>query len=387
MAVETVASAVTRSVPRPLVLIAIPVGFALLGYVLRFGAFLQAGWQPSFWNYPDGLCRWDCLWYGTLAETGYNHFPTESLLDSGNWAFFPLFPMLVGGLHALTGWVTIRIATALSIGFSILAVFAAWPLLGRNIRAYTLYAAFLLCGPFSFYFTTFYTEVLFVLLTNCLLVMLRRSNYLASGIAAGLLSATRIVGVFAVFAIAVRFLLDYRARGGRWKNLVAEVWRDPTIVLAVLLAPAGTFAYMAYLYFHMGDALAFSHVQRAWGRVTGNPFFFLWQGITARASDHAWVAVDQWLAFAALVGLALTIGLAWRRRYAEALFCLICLIVPLAAGLASMLRFVSALSPVVLLAMELLARWKPLSIATALAFVAADYFFTVGWLQNWLPLV
>jgi hypothetical protein len=121
--------------------------------------------------------------------------------------------------------------------------------------------------------------------------------------------------------------------------------------------------------------------------VTGNPLFFLWQGVTASSSDGSWPAVDQWLALAALVGLALTVGLAWRRRYAEALFCFVCLIVPLAAGLASMLRFVAALSPVVLLAMELLGRWKPLSIATALTFVAADYVFTVGWLQNWLPLV
>jgi hypothetical protein len=40
MAAETVAPAVARSVPRPLVLIAIPLGFALLGYVLRFAAFL-----------------------------------------------------------------------------------------------------------------------------------------------------------------------------------------------------------------------------------------------------------------------------------------------------------------------------------------------------------
>lgn len=387
MVAETAALPVARSVPRPLVLVAIPLGFALLGYILRFFAFLQAGWSPSFWNYPDGLCRWDCLWYVTLAETGYNHFPAESLLDTGNWAFFPLLPMLVGGLHALTGWVTIRIATALSIGFSILAVFAAWPLLGRNLRAYTLYAAFLLCGPFSVYFTTFYTEVLFVLLTTCLLLALRRSNILLAGGIAGLLSATRIVGVFAVFAIVAQYLLDFRRRGGAWRRLPAEIWRDPAILLAVLLAPTGTFAYMAYLYRHMGDALAFSHVQRAWGRVTGNPLLFFWQGLTATSGDGSWPAVEQWLALAALVGLALTALLFLRRRYPEAIFCLVCLIVPMVAGLASMLRFVVALSPLVLLAMELLARWKPLFLATTLGFVAADYFFTVGWLQNWLPLV
>ena len=49
------------------------------------------------------------------------------------------------------------------------------------------------------------------------------------------------------------------------RRRIPLVW----IVLAVLLVPAGTFAYMAYLQGYMGDALAFSHVQRAWGRVTG----------------------------------------------------------------------------------------------------------------------
>lgn len=387
MVAETVAPSVARSVSRPLVLVAIPLGFALLGYSLRFLAFLQAGWSPSFWNYPDGLCRWDCLWYVTLAETGYNHFPAESLLDTGNWAFFPLLPMLVGGLHALTGWVTIRIATALSIGFSTLAIFAAWPLLGRNLRAYTLYAAFLLCGPFSVYFTTFYTEVLFVLLVNCLLLTLRRSNYLRSGLCAALLSATRIVGVFAVFAIVAQYLLDFRHRGARWRDLPAELWRNPAIVLAVLLAPVGLFAYMAYLRFHMGDALAFSHVQRAWGRITGNPLVFLGQGLTATSNDGAWPAVDQWLAAAALAGLAMTVALAWRRRYPAALFCALCLIMPMTAGLASMPRFVVALSPLVLLAMELLGRWKSLFIVSTMGFVVGDYVLTVGWLQDWLALV
>ena len=55
--------------------------------------------------------------------------------------------------------------------------------------------------------------------------------------------------------------------------------------------------------------------------------------------------------------------------------------------MASMLRFVVALSPLVLLGMTLLARWKPVFLVSLLAFVATDYFFTIGWLREWLALV
>ena len=55
--------------------------------------------------------------------------------------------------------------------------------------------------------------------------------------------------------------------------------------------------------------------------------------------------------------------------------------------MASMLRFVVALSPIMLAAMSLLARWRWLFAVSLIAFVAADYFFTVGWLREWLALV
>ena len=387
MLADTAATPVERGIPRTVWLVAIPIGFAVLGYVIRLFAYLEAGWEPSVWAYPDGLCRWDCQWYVTLAKTGYDTFPVPGLLDAGNWAFFPLFPAIVGGFYALTGWPVMNIASAVSIGFSIGAAWLAWPLLERNLRAYVLYSAFLLCGPFSVYFTTFFTEVLFVLLTNAVMLALRRSNYLAAGASAALLSATRIVGVFVVFAIGLQYLIAYRQRGGTVRGLLPELWRRPEIVLAILLVPAGLFAYMAYLHFLMGDALAFQHVQRAWGRVPGNPLLYLWIGLTDMPDSGFLPSTNQWLALTALVGLGVTAVLFVRRQYPMAVFCLICLVLPLAAGLASMLRFVAALSPVVLPVMALLGRWRPVFLVTLLAFVAGDYFFTVGWLEEWLPLV
>ena len=80
----------------------------------------------------------------------------------------------------------------------------------------------------------------------------------------------------------------------------------------------GLFAYMAYLHFHIGDALAFSHVQRAWARPTGLPPVFVWNALTS-FPKVGWVPTpSQQLAVAVLTGYALSIVLlvksasAWR---------------------------------------------------------------------------
>ena len=121
MLAEVAAPPAVRAVPHAAMLVGIPVGFALLGFALRLAAYLKAGWEPHVWTYPDGLCRWDCQWYVNLAKAGYDSFPVPGLLDAGNWAFFPLMPMLVGAGHSWTGLPVMDVASALSIVFSILA--------------------------------------------------------------------------------------------------------------------------------------------------------------------------------------------------------------------------------------------------------------------------
>ena len=149
------ASPSARAVPLSLRLFGIALGFAVLGLVLRYLAFAVTVKDASILTFAEGMCRWDCGWYVRLAETGYDPFPVPTMINAGNWAFFPLFPLLIGALRFVTGLPTMPLASAVSVALSIGASMLAYPLLGRNIRAFTLFAAFLLCGPFSIYFTTF----------------------------------------------------------------------------------------------------------------------------------------------------------------------------------------------------------------------------------------
>lgn len=387
MTTDNLARPTARALPLPVVLVAIPAIMTIVGLLLRYAGYAATVPDASLAAFADGLCRWDCEWYVRLAESGYDPFPVPRMIMAGNWAFFPAYPMFIGLLRLITGLETTLVATITSIMLANAAVMLAWPLLERNLRAYTLYATFILAGPASLYFTTFYTEVLFVLLTTAVFVALRRGNYLAAGLIGALLSATRIVGVFIVFAIVIQALVDHRKSGGTWLGFVPAALKRPDLVLAVFVAPLGLFAYMAFLHFHIGDALAFQHVQVAWARRLDNPLEFLWNGLNRWPAEGYLPTVSQFLALSAILGLALTAVLAWRRHFAAAAFSLICIMLPLGAGLASMMRFVTALAPVMILLATLLSRWWIVWAAAMLACLVGGYYAPIGWIKEYLLLV
>ena len=365
----------------------LPLGFLLLGTAIRFLAFRYQLPNEPFTRYFDELCRWDCHWYVLMAENGYHQFPTPNRTNAGNWAFFPLYPMLVGAIAKLIPLPTVVVGSLVSLCVAYAATVLAWPLLGRDRKAYALYAAFILSGPVSFYFTTFFTEVMFVLLTTMVFRTLNNKNYLAASGFAALLSATRIVGVFIAISIGTQALVDYRQTHGTWRGVVPGLLRQHNLVLAIFIAPLGLFVYMAFLHYWVGDGLAFSHVQRAWGRQFDNPAVYLWRGLTNFPSDGFRLSPSQILALSACAGLALTGVLVWRRQWAAAVFALLAIIVPLMAGLASMLRFMTGMAPLTITLMTLLARYRWLFALSMLVMLVGAWFTTLAWLGGNIALV
>jgi hypothetical protein len=389
VATELAAPARARSlgIPLPVALATIPLGFILLGLVIRYLAYAAAVPDESIGGFANGLCQWDCAWYIHIAERGYDPYPIPKMLGAGNWAFFPLMPMLVGFAHAIVQQPTIWVATILSIALSYVTALIAWPLLERNLRAYTLFSAYLLAGPFSIYFTTIYTEVLFILLSTATLLMLQRRNYVGAGLFAGLLSATRIVGVVMALAMLVQAFVDHRTAGRSFASFIPAVLKRPDIVLGLFLAPLGLALYIVFLQHWMGDGLAFLHVQRAWARAYGNPAVFVWDALTSWPKGSLVPTAPQQLATAVLVGFGLTALLAWRRQWAAASFAVICMVIPLFAGMASTMRFTAALAPLAILACLLLAKNRYVFVLSLIGFFVADYFVAVNWIGGALSLV
>jgi len=365
----------------------LPILFIFSGTLIRFLAFRYAQPDTEWTNYFGALCRWDCGWYIRMAETGYDPFPVPARVTAGNWAFFPFYPMLVGLIGKVIPLPTIVLASILSIITAYAAVVAAWPLLGRNIRAYTLYAAFILSGPVSFYFTTFFTEVMYVLLTTMVFRYLAKSDYLGAAGAAALLSGTRIVGVFSSLSIGIKALMDYRQDNGTWRGVIGGILGQPKLILAIFISPLGLFAYMAFLNYWIGDGLAFSHTQRAWGRQIANPFMYLWEGLINWPTNGALLSNSQILALSAVVGLIVTGILAWRRQWPAVVFSLFCIIIPLAAGLASMLRFMSAMAPITIALATIFGRNRVIFAISLLALLVSAWFVTLAWLGGNVALV
>ncbi|WP_192385288.1 hypothetical protein [Mesorhizobium silamurunense] len=366
---------------------ALPLLFLLSGLAIRYAAFASVSPDPSLAACVRAFCKWDCTWYVDISEQGYERFPIPGHSNVGRWGFFPLYPMLVATVRTILPFSTIAIATAASLACGYVSCLVAWPLMDKNMRAYALYCAFLLSGPFSFYFATFLTEPLFLLLTSCLFLALKRSSYVAAGLFCALLSATRVVGVLAVFAIVIRMFEEHRAKGGSVIGFPRWLLGRPDLIIAILISPVGLFGYILYLYATVGDGFAFVHVQRAFGRVAGNPLLFLWAGLSYHPLTGFLPTAPQWSALTAIVGLALSAVLAARRQFGAALFCAMALILPLTSNLASMVRYVVGLAPLAMLMAMLLSASKPTFVAVLILFVATCYFMTVEWLGGYLALV
>lgn len=132
-------------------------------------------------------------------------------------------------------------------------------------------------------------------------------------------------------------------------------------VLAGLVAPLGTGAYMLYLWRAFGDPLAFVRGAAAWARQPQSPLVTI-ADLLQRPAE-GWISaviagrihIDNWIDFTAVL-LFLTFGtlLLVRRRWSEALFVLLGVLVPFSSGLLmSQRRYMWVLFP----AFILLAHW------------------------------
>ncbi len=354
--------------------VAVALAVLLLGLLLRYVAHLQTGGQPGLAAYAEALCRWDCLWYVDIAQAGYDPHPNNE--GQAAWAFFPLLPLLLGLLQRLSGLTAPLAGLGLGAFATGVAAIASWPLFAGNRRAYVVAAVLLLAGPGAVYFTTGYSESLFVLFTVLAFAALQRDEYVAAGLATACLSATRLVGIVMVLVIVLHAVLAASRRGCRWRDVPTALLGDGRLLFGIALAPLGLFAYMAWLYLTVGDALAFMRAQEAWGRYLDWPWLQLWEGLTS-----SFLAYVIW-SISAVVGLLLAALLLARRRATEGLFCGLGLVIPLSSGVISMPRFIAGQFPFYLLLGKAASRRGWHAALASLAAVALGYLSALGWLSD-----
>ena len=205
----------------------------------------------------------DSWWYQNIAKEGYDRRPF-AIDKPYNWAFFPLFPLLLRAASSVTGEMPLT-GMVLSSLFFFIALVLLHKLVGefgldeKDADRTIFYLAFF---PFSYFFSIPLTESLFLVLTVGSFYAARREHWLWAGILGALASATRLSGLLLLPALAVLYWQKHR-----------RVWPPRKEFLSLLLIPTGLLSFMVYLYFITGNAFAFKDINIVWGRRF--TFFFI----------------------------------------------------------------------------------------------------------------
>ena len=204
----------------------------------------------------DGWARWDTSHYVAIAELGYG--AAESPSANGGYGFLPVWPLLLraaGSLPGLAG-TSATYATAgvvLANLFFGLAIVLFVMLSRRHFsRPATYSAAMLFClMPFSFFFSSAYSESLFVSICLGALLLADGGRWLPAGALGALASLTRIAGL----ALAPALLYGAYRDGVRGWRLAATG----------LLPLAGFALWSAYTAWKVDDPFAYFNSQAEWG--------------------------------------------------------------------------------------------------------------------------
>jgi hypothetical protein len=230
---------------------------ALLAYaaIRLVGLFVLAFWAHHRHHgvRPILATHWDADWYLGIADHGYAH-QLGTAFDANNLAFFPLYPVLVKAVAALTPFS--RASTGLVIAV-VGSFVAAWGvhavgshLHGRRVGLLltVLWAAL----PVGLVQWMGYTESLFTAFAAWALYAVLTGRLLWAASLAALAGLTRPTGVAVGAAVALTALLSLR-RGFSVRALAAAA-----------LAPAGWLAYVGWVGLRVGRWDGYFAVQRLW---------------------------------------------------------------------------------------------------------------------------
>ncbi|MBL8055529.1 MAG: hypothetical protein JNK29_02470 [Anaerolineales bacterium] len=294
---------------------------------------------------------WDSEYYLSIALGGYDDPAMRLIRDRGtgqevsqNFAFFPLYPLLMRTLLPALWFLDLTpIATASLAGVAVAllgtlaGLIALWDLtrseLGEadGLRA----VAYLLIFPTGFFLAMVYTEGLFLGLSFTALALSRRKQWLWASLVAGLAPWTRAHGAALALPLVVAWLqaVDWkRPLGGQF----SARWLAQGALALLPLA-----SYLVWRLGPMGQSWAVIQVnffQRGLLDLGGS--LASWQRAFAYAGEHGPALVYMGLevftvALAALAGLALL-----RRAPAVALYSLALVAVSVFSGVAqSMARY------------------------------------------------
>jgi hypothetical protein len=277
-------------------------------------AWLAPAGGPSI---KDRLLAWDGGWFVRVATEGYPHtysYDSGGQMVGNGLAFFPVYPLLIRGLHALgtdagiaaliVSWTASAVAAVLLylLGTDLVTAGLIGPCsprqspapaaLGRRFGLVLM--VLFVTAPMSVVLSMGYSEAVFSAFVIGMFYAVRRHAFLVAG-ALGLGAAlTRPTGLAAAVALALAALLALRAGTAGWRAVVGAV-----------VALAGVPAYLLWVAERVGDLNAWFTIQTAGWGTTFDWGASSWDFVyTAFHQGNGWVQVSVALILLAAIGAA-----------------------------------------------------------------------------------
>jgi hypothetical protein len=212
-------------------------------------------------GYLTTATNWDGQWYWQIADKGY---PTELPRDASGdvrqnvWAFFPLYPMTVRLIMAVTGLGFPLAAVMVSLVAGSVATLLLYRLVAPvtdrlGARLLVVILNTFVCAPV---FQIAYTEGMALALLVATLLAFQRRRTGLTAVLVLLLALTRAVVLPLAAVLAISAVVGWR-RGARRKELIQ------TLTLATW-AMATTFLWPAIAALTTGEPKAYLLTQAAW---------------------------------------------------------------------------------------------------------------------------
>ena len=331
----------------------------ILSLAIRFVAVQEAFLGGKFINYITNprLYSWanfDGVYYLIIAQEGYREF---------TYFFFPLYPILVKIFSSLFGSGLVAfVKSGIFVSYVSLAValFGLIKLLKLDFKENLIKNTILLLliFPTSYYFGSVYTESLFLALAVWGLYLARTKKWILAGIVIALATATRIVGVALVAALAIEVFLDWKAS----KKII------PAHLIGLFISCLGIGFFVLYIWYRTGDPLNFFNnvgifgAQRssnliAFPQVFYRYIFKILPNVNYGVLTSFFPADLEFLTGLAFLGLGIISF--WKLRLSYAVYLLLGFIIPTLSGsFSSLPRYVLVLFPGFILAATYLGKNK-----------------------------
>ena len=324
---------------------------------------------------------WDGRLYVDIAQNGYSAKPF-STGGMANYAFFPLYPILIKIVefivhnYAISGLIISNIALLVSCYYIYKYVSLDFDTDKATARRTVKY---FILFPTAFLFSAVLTESLFVALSIACLYYARKGNWPVAGALGFFVAITRLPGV----AIIVPLGYEYFRQHVFWSGGVPDFRRllNPSILM-LLLPPLGLGLWAAYNYHLTGDMLGFIHVQAAWGG--GHLVFPL---IELAASLHQYSAYVITGAVFTLAALLIMILFYKKVDFGAWIFGILLICIPLCSkgSKYSMLRYLVVVFPLCII-MAKVTKNKRIDILLSMTLIILQIIFMALW-TTWSNLI